>query len=168
MSDSKPSESNPSEESDVFNLDKIRSLIELMKEHDLSQIDLREGEQRVKLQRGPDGMPMMVSAPSAPAPAPTPAAASAGASEAAASNPNHVEIKSPMPGTFYEAANPESAAFVKVGDSVSADTTVCIIEAMKTFSQVPAEISGKVIAILAKNGDAVEFDTPLFRVDTSQ
>jgi acetyl-CoA carboxylase biotin carboxyl carrier protein len=69
-----------------------------------------------------------------------------------------------MVGTFYKSASPDSAPFVKVGDQVGPDTTVCIIEAMKVFNEIPAECSGKIMAILAENGDAVEFGQPLFKV----
>ena len=75
-------------------------------------------------------------------------------------------IKSPMVGTFYAAPNPESPAYVKVGDHVGPETTVCIVEAMKVFNQIPAEVSGKIVAVLVENGEPVEFGQPLFKVDT--
>ena len=75
-------------------------------------------------------------------------------------------IKSPIVGTFYAAPNPESPAFVKVGDHVGPETTVCIVEAMKVFNQIPAEVSGKITAVLVENGQPVEFGQPLFKVDT--
>ena len=75
-------------------------------------------------------------------------------------------IKSPIVGTFYAAANPESPPYVKVGDHVGPETTVCIVEAMKVFNQIPAEVSGKIIAVLVENGQPVEFGQPLFKVDT--
>ena len=75
-------------------------------------------------------------------------------------------IKSPIVGTFYAAPNPESPAFVKVGDHVGPETTVCIVEAMKVFNQIPAEVSGKITTVLVENGQPVEFGQPLFKVDT--
>jgi acetyl-CoA carboxylase biotin carboxyl carrier protein len=100
-----------------------------------------------------------------------PAAASASASsggkpaESKAELSNATYIRSPMVGTFYSAANPDSPPFVKVGDHVDPETTVCILEAMKVFNEVPAECAGKIAAIMAKNGDAIEFNQPLFRVE---
>ena len=72
-----------------------------------------------------------------------------------------------MVGTFYTAANPDSPPYVKIGDQVGPETTVCIVEAMKVFNEIPAECSGKIVAILAENGDAVELGQPLFRVEPS-
>ena len=77
-------------------------------------------------------------------------------------------IKSPMVGTFYAAPDPDSPPFVKVGDHVGPETTVCIVEAMKVFNQIPAEIAGRIIAVLAENGSPVEFGQPLFKVDTRE
>ena len=74
-------------------------------------------------------------------------------------------IKSPMVGTFYAASDPEASPYVKVGDHIGPETTVCIVEAMKVFNEIPAETSGKIIAVLAKNGEPVEFGQPLFKVD---
>jgi acetyl-CoA carboxylase biotin carboxyl carrier protein len=73
-----------------------------------------------------------------------------------------------MVGTFYKSANPESPAYVKVGDHVGADSTVCIIEAMKVFNQIPAEVSGQIVAVLVENGVPVEFGQPLFKVDPNK
>ena len=75
-------------------------------------------------------------------------------------------VKSPMVGTFYSSPDPGSPVFVKVGDHVGPETTVCIIEAMKVFNQIPAEVSGKIVAVLAENGEPVEFGQPMFKVDT--
>jgi len=79
-----------------------------------------------------------------------------------------VVIQSPMVGTFYTAADPESLPYVKVGDHVGAETTVCIVEAMKVFNQIPAEVSGRIVAVLVENGESVEFGQPLFKVDTRE
>ena len=158
---------------DIFDVRKIRRLVELMKEHDLNEIDLRQENMRIQLRRGMAGecggpmsaypqVAMQMPQTAAPA-APQPAAAPAAKSEA--STDDYAVIKSPMVGTFYEAADPEAAPFVKVGDHVGPETTVCIVEAMKVFNEIPAEISGKVVSVLGKNGEPVEFGQPLFKVD---
>jgi acetyl-CoA carboxylase biotin carboxyl carrier protein len=155
---------------DIFDVRKIRRLVNLMKEHDLGEIDLQQGEVRIRLRRGVAGVPAVASVPpvvtvSAPAAAGRPAAESvASASEAA--DKNIAFVKSPMVGTFYSAPDPDSPAFVKVGDHIGSDTVVCIVEAMKVFNQIPAEASGRIIAVLVENGAPVEFGQPLFKVDT--
>jgi acetyl-CoA carboxylase biotin carboxyl carrier protein len=159
----------PSPSQDIFDLRKIRRLVELMKEHDLNEIDLREGDTRIQLRRGREPVVSVgertqaMSAPAAPA-APAPAAKEA-VPAAPVSDPNVIEIKSPMVGTFYLAPDPDSPPYVKVGDHVGAETTVCIVEAMKVFNQIPAEVSGKIVAVLVDNGESVEFGQPLFKVD---
>jgi acetyl-CoA carboxylase biotin carboxyl carrier protein len=157
---------------DVFDVRKVRRFIELMNEHDLSEIDLRQGEQRIRLRRGPETITvgaaphLAMAPPSAGAPAgnagPSPAAKPAAA---AADESKALTIKSPMVGTFYASANPDSPPFVKVGDQVGPESTVCIVEAMKVFNEIPAECSGRIAAVLAQNGDAVEFGQALFRVE---
>ena len=149
---------------DIFDVKKVRKFIELMNEHDLAEIDLRQNDQRIRLRRGPEtvtfgAMPAMSAAPMA--------AAASGERKAveAADDSKATFIRSPMVGTFYSAANPESPAFVKVGDHVGPETTVCIVEAMKVFNEIPAECSGRIAAVMAKNGDAIEFNQPLFRVE---
>lgn len=151
---------------DIFDVKKIGRLIELMKEHDLNEIDLRDGDVRVRLRKGGETIiaetrPMAY----APAAASSAAPAAGGAAPAAAAVDNLPVIKSPMVGTFYLSANPESPPFVKVGDHIGADSTVCIIEAMKVFNEIPAEMTGKVVAILVDNGAPVEYGQPLFRID---
>jgi len=158
---------------DVFELDRIRRLIELMKEHDLSEIDLRQADQRIRVCRGDRGTPVVYGGmPAAPpgAVAAAGAAASGGRAEsaAAADDGRIVVIKSPMVGTFYTRPNPNSEAFVKVGDHVEPGTTVCIIEAMKMFNEIPAEVSGQIVAVLVQNEEPVDYDRPLFKVDTSR
>ena len=155
----------------VFDIDRIRRLVDLMKEHDLSEVDLQNDDQRIRLTRG-GGAPMMVQAPMMAQPqfqAPSVATSSStpGAPPAAASDGDHiVVIKSPMVGTFYSRPNPNSKNFVEVGAQVQADTVVCIIEAMKVFNEIPAEIRGKIVAVLVQNEEAVDFGKPLFKVDT--
>lgn len=154
---------------DIFDVRKIRRLIELMKEHDLNEIDLRDGEVRVRLRKGGETIVAETRPPLAYAPGPVAAAPapSGGAAPAAPAAPvdNLPVIKSPMVGTFYLSPNPESPPFVKVGDHIGADSTVCIIEAMKVFNEIPAEMTGKIVAILVENGAPVEYGQPLFRID---
>jgi acetyl-CoA carboxylase biotin carboxyl carrier protein len=156
-------DSGSSGKGDVFDLARIRDLIELMEECGLSEVDLRQAEQQIRLVRG------SVVAPTAlPAVIPTPATniAPASPASAAADAAHIVVIKSPMVGTFYSKANPKAEDFVKVGSRVGNDSVVCIIEAMKVFNEIPAEISGVIVEILARNEEAVDFDRPLFKVDT--
>ncbi len=164
------SSSNLPGQGEVFDVRRIRRLVELMKEHDLSEIDLREGETRIRLRRGSDDVVTMVQprTSAAPPPAAAPRGAAAEAAAPAAGEEKRAVIKSPMVGTFYVSPNPESPAFVKVGDHVGAETTVCIIEAMKVFNEIPAEVSGKIVARLVDNGEPVEFGQPLFKVDVGK
>ena len=132
---------------DVFDVRKIRRLVELMKEHDLSEMDIQQGEVRIQLRRSGGA----VAAPTGHAPAyhNPPAAPLAGPPAPETDAPVAVEgkaggivlIKSPMVGTFYAAPSPDSPPYVKVGDHVGPETTVCIVEAMKVFNQIPAEVA---------------------------
>jgi acetyl-CoA carboxylase biotin carboxyl carrier protein len=159
---------------DIFDVRKIRRLVELMKEHDLSEIDIQQGEVRIQLRRaGTTASPVMGPPPVhhySPVPVVAgPPAPETDASVAAEGKAAGVAlIKSPMVGTFYTAPDPESPAYVKIGDHVGPETTVCIVEAMKVFNQIPAEVSGRVIAMLVENGAPVEFGQPLFKVDTRE
>ena len=152
---------------DVFDVRKVRRLVELMHEYDLAEIDLRQSDQRICLKRGgePEGasQPVYVSPPSTD---PAPPAVAAGPPPAAETPEADAKyIRSPIVGTFYISPSPDAAPFVKVGDQVGPETTVCIVEAMKVFNEVPAECSGKILAVLAQNGDPVEFGQPLFVVE---
>ena len=159
----------------VFDVDKIRQLTELMSEFDLHEVDLRQGRQRIPLRRGTAPAPTVVAAPVVPAVAPAvaaapaarPEASGAAAAAAEAEEKNITYVKSPMVGTFYSKSNPDAPEFVKVGDRLAADTTVCIIEAMKVFNEIPADVSGRVVAVLVENEEAVDFGRPLFKIDTS-
>jgi acetyl-CoA carboxylase biotin carboxyl carrier protein len=163
----KPGMSSATPSQDIFDVRRVRRLVELMKEHDLSEIDIREGETRIRLRRGATEPVVTIAAPRAAAAAATTSAAPAAASEAAKADEAHIAlIKSPIVGTFYTAPNPESPPYVKVGDHVGPETTVCIVEAMKVFNQIQAEVSGKIQAMLVENGQPVEFGQPLFKVDT--
>ena len=153
---------------DVFDIDRIRKLIELMKEHELGEIDLRQDDQRIRLCGAGHGQPIVTSGfmSQPPAPAPVQAAPPASAPAADADGPHIAYIKSPMVGTFYTRANPNAKNFVDVGSSVQNDTVICIIEAMKVFNEIPAEVRGKIVQVLVKNEEAVDFGKPLFKIDT--
>ena len=147
---------------DVFDMRKVRKLIALMKEHDLTEIDLKQADSAVRIKRG--GEVVSYSAPVAHPATPAPAAAATSASPSA-EDTRMVVVKSPMVGTFYQASSPESPPFVKVGDRIGPEKTVCIVEAMKVFNEIPAGVSGQVVAVLVENGAPVEFGQPLIKVD---
>ncbi|MCA9014208.1 MAG: acetyl-CoA carboxylase biotin carboxyl carrier protein [Planctomycetaceae bacterium] len=152
-----------------FDLEKLQTLFEMMEKHGLTEVNLKRGEETWKLRRGPQEMISMV--PTAmPHPvqhsvalAP-PVAASASQEAAAPAVESGPVIKSPTVGTFYASPSPDDPPFVSIGSKVGADTIVCIVEAMKVFNQIPAEINGTISEILVKDGEAVEFGQPLFRV----
>lgn len=150
-----------SNDKDVFNVEHIRDLIDLMEERGLSELDLQQSEQKVRLVRG--GVAPLTAAPAPVAAAPQ---AAAEAPAAPVDGPHIKIITAPMVGTFYSKANPNADNFVKIGSKVSADTVVCIVEAMKVFNEIPAEISGTIVEVLASNEEAVDFGKPLFKVDT--
>ena len=142
----------------------LRRLLRLMRDFDLTELEIEEEGHRVRLRRGAEGVvtaaPVAAPAP-APAPAPTEAAAPAVRDIAAE---GLVEITSPMVGTFYRSPSPDEDPFVQVGDAVGAETVVCIIEAMKVMNEIQAEIQGEIREILVNNAEAVEFGQPLFLV----
>ena len=154
---------------DVFDIERIRQIVELMEQHELSEVDLQQGDSKIKLNRG-STMPVLAAPAAAPAPLPAAPAASRPAAETASSEASAAEttgtvtINSPMVGTFYARANPEAEAFVKVGTMVNDETVVCIIEAMKVFNEIPAECRGKIVEVLAEDQQPVDFGKPLFRV----
>ena len=145
----------------VFEVNKIRELIELMQEHDLSEVDLKQADQRIRLRRGGDQpaacAPMPVVTPPVTAPVPK-------TETPAADDPNIVYIESPTIGTFYSRPKPDSENFVKVGDMVTQDTVVCIVEAMKMFNEIAAGVSGKIVECLVRNEEPVDNNKPLFKV----
>jgi acetyl-CoA carboxylase biotin carboxyl carrier protein len=151
---------------------KVKKLIELLEESGVAEIEISEGEESVRISRFPKSGP---AAPAqfmhyaAPAPAPAPAApAAAPVAHAppppAASKTDHT-VTAPMVGTFYTAATPGAKAFVELGSEVNVGDTLCIIEAMKMMNQIESDKSGRVTAILVKNGEPVEFGQPLFIVE---
>ena len=156
----------------VFDVKKIRELIELMQDHELNEVDLKQADQRIRLRRGPEGQPISYAAPAAAVPvaaaaAPAASAAAPAAAPAAAANDDTITIDSPTIGTFYSRPKPDAADYVKVGDTITEDTIVCIVEAMKMFNEIPAGVSGKIVEILVNNEDPVDNNKPLFRVAKS-
>ena len=143
---------------------KIKKLIELLENSSLTEIEIVEGEESVRLARGGavQGLPL----PAVPVLAQAVAAAPATAAEEVVAEEDQVPegeaVLSPMVGTFYGASSPEAQPFVKLGQTVGVGDTLCIIEAMKMFNQIESDISGTVVAILAENGQPVEYDQPLF------
>ena len=149
-----------------MDLRKIKKLIDLLEESNLAELEIREGEETVRLSRMPTGM--MATAPAVAAPPPVarpPAAPVAGAPAeppTASGLPEGHVVKAPMVGAFYASPSPDAPAFVKVGQAVKAGDTLGIIEAMKMFNQIEADVGGTVVAILVENGQPVEFDEPMF------
>ena len=142
----------------------VRQLLALMSEHDLVEVEIEQGDLSVRLRKAGAGQPALAvpaaMAPSAPAAAPVAPAARPAKPE----DEGLVFIKSPMVGTFYVAPSPEADPFVKVGDHVSEDSVVCVVEAMKVFNEIRAEVTGTIERVLVKNTEAVEFGQPMFAV----
>ena len=154
-----------------MDLRKLKKLIDLVQESGIAELEITEGEEKVRIARGGavQAAPVVMAAPvpaTAPAPAPSAApvapAASPAAAPAADAVPEGKVIKSPMVGTFYRAPSPEAKPFVAVGDAVKEGQTVCVIEAMKLMNEIEAEWPGVVKAILVENGQPVEYGQALF------
>ncbi len=150
---------------------KIKKLIELLEDSDVSEIEIVEGEESVRIARG-GSAPMaithampMAAAPVAQAEAPSAVFATPTADDPSADLPSGTVIESPMVGTFYRSSSPEAQPFVEVGQSVSKGDTLCIIEAMKIMNQIEAETSGTVKAIVVDDGQPVEYGDPLVVID---
>ncbi|HZM34566.1 MAG TPA: acetyl-CoA carboxylase biotin carboxyl carrier protein [Burkholderiales bacterium] len=150
-----------------MDLRKLKKLIDLVQESGIAELEITEGEEKVKIVKG-GGVsvsPLPGASPGAPAPtAPLPAAASAAASPIAETEavPEGKVLKAPMVGTFYRSSSPEAKPFVEVGQAVKEGETVCIIEAMKLMNEIEADAAGTVKAILVENGQPVEYGQPLF------
>jgi len=155
---------------------KIKKLIELLEESGIAEIEIKEGEEAVRISRMPTGaaaihsMPTYAMPMAAPVAAPAQAAASAPAipaTEAPAARPraNEHVVTAPMVGTFYASPSPGAKAFIEIGDEVKVGQTLCIIEAMKMMNQIESDKAGRVTSIMARNGDPVEFGQPLFVVE---
>ena len=153
-----------------MDLRKIKKLIDILEDSNLAELEIREGEESVRLSRMPKGIAVTSAAPQTqvhaePPRAPAAPAHSPAHAPVAASGkelPTGHVLRSPMVGTFYASPNPDSPPFVKVGQAVKAGETLAIIEAMKMFNQIEADIAGTIVAVLASNGQPVEFDEPLF------
>lgn len=176
-----------------MNLNEIQDLIKFVSKSGVTEVEIEKKDFKItiksdanpKRRRGanepetvvqhmPMAMPQMqaMAMPqmpaSAPAPAaPAPAAAPSAAAEAPAKDSKHIDIKSPMIGTFYRKPSPDKPAFVEVGDMVQKGDVVCIIEAMKLFNEIEAEVSGKLVKVLVDENSPVEYDQPLFIIDPS-
>jgi acetyl-CoA carboxylase biotin carboxyl carrier protein len=152
---------------------KVKKLIELLEESGIAEIEIKEGEEAVRISRMPTGgyvthmqAPMMQAPPVAAIAAPVAAPAAAGAAPAApARHANEHVVAAPMVGTFYASATPGAKPFVEIGTEVKEGQVLCIIEAMKMMNQIESDKSGKVTAIMATNGDPVEFGQPLFVIE---
>jgi acetyl-CoA carboxylase biotin carboxyl carrier protein len=147
---------------------KVKKLIELLEASSVDEIEIKEGEESVRISRNTGAPVAMAAAPAMPAPAmpapaaPAPAAPAPAPAAPAADTDN--AVKSPMVGTFYRSPSPEAPAFVEVGQSVRAGDVLCIVEAMKMMNQIEADRAGTVTAIHAENGEPVEFDQPLITI----
>jgi acetyl-CoA carboxylase biotin carboxyl carrier protein len=160
---------NPTGPEEPLDVTTIRHLVRLMKRYDLTAIDFIEGETKIRLRRRTEMAPAQSYAPQ---PSASPAFAAtlpprAEAPTAAPVAPAGVVIESPMVGTYYASSAPDAPPFVSVGTAVRPDSTVCVIEAMKVFTEIPAQVSGTITEVLVKNGQSVEFGQPMFRVNPS-
>lgn len=168
-----PEDAIPTAESAAPDLPTIRQLVRLMHRFDLTAIDLGEGPNKIRLRRrsGSDALAPPPAPQAAPVPAPSallPAASAVAVpTTPVPEGPRGVFIESPMVGTFYSASSPDAPPFVQPGSAVRADTTVCVIEAMKVFTDIPAGLAGTIVEILVKNGQPVEYGQPLFRIETA-
>ena len=148
---------------------KVKKLIELLEESNIGEIEIKEGEESVRISRygAQPAAPVAYATPPAPAPGAAPAPVEAPAPEAAAPAPAPAAdnaVLSPMVGTFYRSPSPEAPSFVEVGQTVRVGDVLCIVEAMKMMNQIEADRAGTVTAIHVENGEAVEFDQPLISV----
>lgn len=150
---------------------KIKKLIELLEESGIAEIEIKEGEEALRISRMPTGFaaaqlaPMPMALPAPPMAAPIAAAAPQAAAPAAKAKPNEHVITAPMVGTFYGAQSPGAKAFIEIGDEIKVGQVLCIIEAMKMMNQIESDKAGRVTSIMARNGDPVEFGQPLFVVE---
>jgi acetyl-CoA carboxylase biotin carboxyl carrier protein len=157
-----------------MDLRKLKKLIDLVQESGIAELEITEGEEKVKIVKGGEATVTPLAPATAPAkpaagaaaPAPaTPAAPAAGAAPEAPAAPSGHVVKAPMVGTFYRSASPEAKPFVEVGQNVKSGETVCIIEAMKLMNEIEADATGMIKAILVENGQPVEYGQPLFIIE---
>ncbi len=145
----------------MIQIDRLKELVQLMIENDLSELDVSDSEQTVKVKRGG----AVIHPATAPAHAPISPSVSESPGETIDEDDGLIVIESPMVGTFFAQANPDNPPFVSVNSDVSSETVVCLIEAMKVFNEVKAGVNGKVARILVNNGDPVEFGQKLFLIN---
>jgi acetyl-CoA carboxylase biotin carboxyl carrier protein len=154
--------------SEVNDLKRIGELIQIMEDHDLAEIQIEHGDEKICLKRrqpvAPSVTALPMFAPGAPAAAGPLSSASAPGPQAPAQEERFVEIKAPLVGTFYQAASPDSDPYVEIGAHVEPQTVVCIVEAMKVMNEIKADVSGTIVAVLATNGQAVQYGQALFKV----
>ncbi len=148
----------------TMDIRKIKKLIELVQESGINELEISEGEESVRISRGAVAMAPAQVMQAAPTPVAAAAVASPAAETAAPVITGHI-VRSPMVGTFYASASPETPSFAEVGQHVNAGDTLCIVEAMKMMNQIEADKSGVIKEILAQNEDAIEFDQPLFIIE---
>lgn len=156
----------------------IQELIDFISKSGLEEVNIETEEFKIKVRKNTKvetrfiespntaaGQPSSVTAPPAAPSSPAPTAGNEAPASPSSDESKYLTIKSPMIGTFYRSANPESEPFVKVGDKVAAGQAVCIVEAMKLFNEIESEVSGKIVKVLLDNASPVEYDQPLFLVD---
>ncbi len=158
-----------------MDLRKLKTLIDLVQNSGISELEISEGEEKIRIAKYPAGptsttvmmpgphqaMPM----PTAPVAAPAPAAAAPAAAPAAPAQPEGQVVKAPMVGTFYRAGSPGAKPFAEVGQQVKVGDAVCIIEAMKIMNEIEADVAGRITQVLCENGQAVEYGQPLFIIE---
>lgn len=160
-----------------MNLTEIQDLIKFVAKQKVTEVEIEKKDFKITIKSEKEEVhiahvapqaPLQMAAPAAAAAiAAAPSAPSAPASPAEEENANYITIKSPMIGTFYRSANPESDSFVNVGDTIKEGDVLCIVEAMKLFNEIEAEVSGKIVKVLTDDASPIEFDQPLFLVDPS-
>jgi acetyl-CoA carboxylase biotin carboxyl carrier protein len=151
----------------MVDLKKLRELVKLMVDNEIAEVDLQDETEHIKLKRGGAGQPVLVAPQPVAASAPAPVAAAPAAAAVAPvvdEDAGLINIVSPTVGTYYSSSSPDAKAFVSAGSKVSDDTVVCIIEAMKVFNEIKAEVRGTIEKVLVENGQAVEYGQPLFKV----
>lgn len=146
---------------------KVKKLIDLLEESGIAEIEIKEGEESVRISRMTSGsvvaQPQMYAPPPLPMPMPSAPVAAAAPAPAAPSSVDHM-VPAPMVGTYYSAPAPGAKAFVQIGDEVKVGQVLCIIEAMKMMNQIESDRAGKITSVLVQNGDPVEFGQPLFAI----
>lgn len=152
----------------------VKKLIKIVEQSDISKISIQEGDVKIKISKNSDSQAQVAFTQGAPAPAPVPVQNPPAAEPAAdkqiekeTPKSNLHEIRSPIVGTFYRAPAPDADPYVKVGDEVSPGTVLCIVEAMKLMNEIESDVSGKIVKILVENATPVEYNQPLFLIETS-